>query len=128
MARLVLTQVQKDCLEHCGVCLGCPNTLESQECQVKYTKGVARKLGLREREPKDPFVRSEPVTQICGFCDQEFQHWDSHVKFCKSCAALKTGKSQGIRVCACGQKFFGTTGRKRCDGCRDAAIGGKETA
>lgn len=41
-----LLQVQIECLERNGDCDGCFNQLESQQCQVKWTEGVAEKLGL----------------------------------------------------------------------------------
>lgn len=41
-----MMQVQIDCLERWGDCDGCPNELMSQQCQVKYTEGVAEDLGL----------------------------------------------------------------------------------
>lgn len=39
-------ETQKDCMRRGGNCLGCPNQLESQQCQVFDTDEVATFLAL----------------------------------------------------------------------------------
>lgn len=127
MPRIELTRVQEDCLEHRGQCATCPNNiLESGPCQVKHSRGVARKLGLKEIKSHGVNRLKEPVTKVCAFCDREFAAWLGNAKFCTQCAALRK-PSHGIRMCrVCGVRFFGDKGKRRCDRCRDESSVGKE--
>lgn len=120
MASIELTQVQRECLEHRGVCDGCPNNiLESGPCQVKYSQGVAKKLGIREKPAANPCRLKNPVAKVCPRCEREFVCWTSHGRYCNPCAALKGSKSESLRTCKlCGGRFFGTSGKVRCDECR----------
>lgn len=125
MAAIELTQVQRECLEHRGVCDGCPNNiLESGPCQVKYSKGVAKKLGLREKPMANPCRLRNPVTKVCQRCEMEFVCWTSHGQFCTPCAALKTNDSECLRKCkACGFKFFGSSSALYCENHRRGRVG-----
>lgn len=123
--KIELTPVQRDCLEAKGDCTLCPNNiLESGPCKVKYSKGVARKLGLKEIVPTNPCNATKAAEKVCKFCGTEFVTWLHSAKFCNPCAAkrLKVSDGASLRVCACGSKFFGFSGTKRCDDCRGRKV------
>lgn len=121
-AKIELTRVQRDCLDAKGICDGCPNNiLESGPCQVKYSKGVAKKLGFREKVPSHGVSKlKQPETKTCGFCGETFEAWYGSARYCTPCASKRPRDTWTVRICkGCESKYWGLSPRRYCDGCRE---------
>lgn len=79
--RLVnLTQTQKECIAHltrpsnpAKSCRGCPNDLLiSMECQVRYTKGVHRKVGAPLKQAQGVSRAPKMYDLTCLDCGEDY--------------------------------------------------------
>lgn len=77
-----MTPSQEDCIGRNGVCMDCPNALESMgwTCMVKWTPSVKKKLGLTGKPPHQMGL----YTRECIRCGRVFSSDHCSTQYCSA--------------------------------------------